>query len=299
MGRTRPVGGGLPVCFVDKRDHKGDARAGAASAAERRSVRWPPSSRVLVCQEALASAARPGRDSGSVQRHVPCVVCRSKLYYPPEIVKEINDRMSALSGVMCQIDVTADSGSTVASHVYAAISQGARLRTGLSEAQRASIKPTACKLMILSHDQWVSSTGRLQLYSCARRNDFPQKVELVRKAVRSIFAGVFFSYVGGKASDTPAHPPLVMARSGGTLLVVRIRVYQTSSGWMPRCSASPPAGGPRPRRQPSRPTLRVKPTWPSSWRSSRRRCAATVDASSPSPAMLASPTACLRDRLPS
>lgn len=123
----------------------------------------------------------------ALRNRQPCRFSRrSEIYYSAGIMTEINNRLSVLSGVNCTLDVTADSGSTVAAHVYAAIGQGARLRTGLSPELRASIKPTGCKLMILSRDQWVSSTERLQLYSCARRNDNDVKVEHVRKSVRSV-----------------------------------------------------------------------------------------------------------------
>lgn len=178
---------------------------------------------------------------------------RTSTYYSNELVVEIERRIGELSGVPCAVDVTGDSGSTIVTYVFEAVGQGSRLRSGLSRDQRESIKVGGCKLLILSHDQWVSSTGRLQLYSCARRNDNTSKADLVRKAVRSTRArpprpGCYPETPRKQlfAKLSPRHLRPSLHRLGGTLRGARIRVFTTSSGWMHRCSDSTPVAHLRP-----------------------------------------------------
>lgn len=109
---------------------------------------------------------------------------RSELYYKPSILKEIDSDLTNLTGVSCSVDITADSGSTITEHVRQAKGQGIRLRRRIPSDVKGKINPfTAPKLLVMSHDQWVSSTGQLQLLSCARRNDNAKKAADVEKAV--------------------------------------------------------------------------------------------------------------------
>lgn len=98
--------------------------------------------------------------------------------------------LSRLAGVKCAIDVTAVSGSDIVNEVYQVIAQGFHHRTGVAQELAGRIHlDRACKLLIVSMDQWVSSSGKLRLLSVARQYDNHKKAADVRESVRTPLPG--------------------------------------------------------------------------------------------------------------